>query len=160
STGNYFIRLGAGNDTINVTFTPQTAPATPPTDTISGFIAGDDVDFPFYPNLTLGVASYAGNSNEVDLYSSGKLVTKLIFSGGVSTTALEPVSDGTGGTEVVVDPASVSPSASAVLTDPQLSQVVGASSLGTGGTIDWGFIHQNEGGNWLNPYVPPGKKSG
>jgi autotransporter passenger strand-loop-strand repeat protein len=115
---------------------------------ISGFVSGNVIDFVNQPNLTLEAAYYAGDTNEVDLYNKSTLVAQLYFSGGVSTTTLEPINDGTGGTEIIVDPTS------ATLSDPQFSQLVGSSSIGTGGTITWSFIHTNEGGNWLNPYVP------
>jgi hypothetical protein len=138
SDANYFINLGAGRDSI-ILNPGQTVP----TETITGFIAGDTIDFQSKPSLTLS-AAFSNNGGqipgEVDLYSGKSLVATLVFTGSTAGTfvdTLEPIADGTGGTEIIVDPTNV-----------QLSNPTGTS-------INWSFTAQYEGGNLLAPYVPP-----
>ena len=110
---------------------------------IYGFAAGDEIDFANQPNLTLEAAT-GTNTNVVHIYNKSTLVDTLFFGGGIQTTRLEPLDDGHGGTKIIVEPHSVD------LVDPQ-PPGEGADSANH---IDWSFIHRNEGGLWLNPYVP------
>jgi hypothetical protein len=110
---------------------------------INGFSKGDTIDFPNQPNLTLEAKSTTG---EVDIYNKDKFVAAFLFVGN-DVTSLKPVSDdpasdGHSGTKIIVDPTDVQ------LADPQ------PSGEPAGVSIKWNIIHKNEGGLWLNPYVP------
>ncbi len=102
---------GSGN-TINFNASSQTAKLSlkkGTTEYINGFVSGDVLDFNTVANLTLSAAfNSAGISNpgEVDIYSatSKTKLAALIFNSSVNVDQLEPVSDGSGGTEIVVDP--------------------------------------------------------
>jgi hypothetical protein len=110
---------------------------------ISGFVSGDAIDFVNQAGLTLSAAFSANGGQdpgEVDVYSHSTLIAVLDFTGTNIDTfvnTLEPYSDNAGGTKVIVDP-----NQPVALSDPQ------------GTSIIWSFIHSNEGGNLLVPYVP------
>ena len=108
---------------------------------INGFASGDFVDFANQPGLTLEAAFYSDTTGEVDIYNKATRVASLLFAG-ISTTTLEPVSDKNGGTEIIVD------TTNKPLSDPQ------PPGEPAGVSIHWDIIHTNEGGDWLNPYVP------
>jgi hypothetical protein len=138
SDGNYFINMGAGTDTLNLTLTSQLVP----TDVINGFIPGDRIDFLNMHGLTLSAAfSRSGGQDpgEVDVYSKQALVAILDFTGtnvDLLTNTLQPIVDASGtGTAIVIDSSAVP------LMDPQ------------GTSIRWSFIRGQEG-NLLAPYVP------
>jgi GH24 family phage-related lysozyme (muramidase) len=105
----------------------------------ANFSAGDTIDFANQPNLT--TVAVEGAAGAFDVYSGNTLVATITFAPGVSEQTLEPVSDQKGGTEIVADPASV--------------PLLYTTASQPGGTrIDWNLIDANEGGNYLNPYVP------
>ncbi|MBR1156268.1 pesticin C-terminus-like muramidase [Bradyrhizobium sp. JYMT SZCCT0428] len=149
--GNNTIDGGGGTDTIildgnghdSIVFSAsnqvvklQRGTAGPIVATINGFVAGDEIDFSNRANLTLSAAY--GIPGEVDVYSGKTLVATLTFNGSVDVDALQPVSDGNGGTRIIVDTTNVP------LNDPQPA----------GYSINWSFVHSHEGGNLLTPYVP------
>jgi hypothetical protein len=128
--------------------------------TVSGMQAataaqkGDIIDFTNLPDLTLGYGytiQTVSNQNysvpvptdTATLYSGNVPVATLTVEAGTGVTNLEPISDGHGGTEVIVDPGSptiVNPAA-----DP---------------LVNWGYIQANEGGIWNFPYIIPNKGGG
>lgn len=130
---------GAVSQVVNV----ENTGATPIRLAISNFVAGDAINFINQPNLTLS-AAFSRNEKqhpgEIDVYSDSKLIAVLEFSGtnvGTFASTLEPHIDDAGtGTKVIVAPEQIA------LSDPQ------------GTSIIWNFIHSNEGGNILTPYVP------
>jgi hypothetical protein len=149
SDGLSSVAVGTGADTlflqngaISVSFTASTGALildsssiqdqTGISGTVANFSAGNVIDFQNLPNLTLFAAG-----QQVVLYSGSSPVADLQFAAGTDTSTLEPVSDGTGGTEIITDtssPAIVNPS---------------------GNKIDWAYIQSNEGKSIaLAPYVP------
>jgi hypothetical protein len=114
---------------------------------INGFTSGDFIDLLNVGNVTLSSAlNSAGvfNPGEVDLYANGSKIGALFFDSSVDYTQLKPVSDGTGGTEIVLDSTS-GPQ------DPSGTQ------------INWTFVHKWEsrgegvvGETELAPYISTG----
>jgi hypothetical protein len=113
---------------------------------INGFTSGDFIDLVNVGNVTFSAAvTSAGvlNPGEVDLYQNGSKMGSLFFDASVDYTQLKPTSDGTGGTEIVLDSA---PGPQ----DPSGTQ------------INWSFVHNWEsdgegvrGETELAPYIPP-----
>ena len=119
---------------------------------LNGFSPGDTIDFVNQPNLTFSIDTTT--PNEVDVFSpagaSAKKIYTLQFSAGTNLPLIEPLSDEHGGTKIVFDP-------TPVVLDPQIA----------GSTVEWDFIHLNEGIGGQpepSPYVPasalPDGKSG
>jgi hypothetical protein len=111
---------------------------------INGFTSGDFIDLLNVGNATFSAALTSTgvlNPGEVDLYQNGSKIGSLFFDASVDYTQLKPISDGTGGTEIVLDSAP----------GPQDP---------SGNKIVWSFVHWFEGGSQLAPYIPPGALSG
>jgi probable HAF family extracellular repeat protein len=114
---------------------------------INGFTSGDFIDLVNVSDATFSAAvTSAGvlNPGEVDLYQSGSKIGSLFFDASVDYTQLKPISDGTGGTEIVLDSA---PGPQ----DPSGTQ------------INWSFVHAWEsdgegvrGETELAPYISTG----
>ncbi|WP_212038925.1 pesticin C-terminus-like muramidase, partial [Bradyrhizobium sp. JYMT SZCCT0428] len=106
---------------------------------ISGFLAGDVIDFAGWGNLTLSAAF--GNPRTVNVYKQTNLIASLNFTGAIDLDSIEAVNDLHGGTQIVLDTSNVA------LNDPQPA----------GYDIQWNFIHEREspGGKIsLAPYIP------
>ncbi|MEO6841458.1 MAG: AIDA repeat-containing protein [Bradyrhizobium sp.] len=110
---------------------------------INGFVSGDVIDFYGLGDLTLAAGidtSGVRAPGQVNLYSQGGYLATLNFSSGAGYKLLEPMKDGAGGTEIVVDSAP-------------------ASENPAGTKIDWSFVHgwESPGGvTQLLPYVSTG----
>jgi autotransporter passenger strand-loop-strand repeat protein len=103
--------------------------------TISGFEAGDTIDFVNQPNLT--TTAVFGSPGEFEVYSGTNEIATLNLGSDSIAYALVPQADGNGGTEIVFE-----------------SVQVGPQQLNPAGTqINWSDIQQNEGFE-LAPYVP------
>ena len=73
---------------------------------INGFISGDVLDLINIGDVTFSAAlTSAGVSNpgEVDLYKNGGKIRSLFFNCSVAYDKLKPISDGAGGTKIVLD---------------------------------------------------------
>jgi hypothetical protein len=112
-------------------------------DTFTDFTTDDTIDFANLPSLT--TTAVYGNTGELDVYSGNQEIAELTFGSNAIAYSLVPIGDQKGGTEIEID------ESTSAASDPVLPP---------GYSIDWGFIHTQEGNSYLQPYVPPFDNSG
>jgi hypothetical protein len=138
------ITLTGSNNNIDFFSANETATLVLPAhfkENISGFTSGDVIDLKGQGDLTLSaVLNYKGvkNPGEVDLWLDGALVGSWFFDSSVDYTELEPLSDGNGGTKIIID------------------QTPAVRSHPAGYSINWSTIITNEGNDFLEPYTLKG----
>ncbi|MET4524959.1 FG-GAP-like repeat-containing protein [Bradyrhizobium sp. JR18.2] len=142
------IRLTGDNNSIDFGAAGETANLyllTGFQENINGFTSGDVLDIKGFGNLTLAAGidtSGHASPGQVNLYSNSAFLGTLTFNSSVDYKLLKPVSDGAGGTKIVVDAAP----------GPQ-------DPSGAGNKVIWSFVHgwESPGGiTVLAPYISTG----